>query len=168
MSVKAYYIEADEKLIESLMKSSEEDKIDQLEMIQDLHKFRFYAMGFWWDALHYLLTGESAGNPIEYSMLSEAVVGKKLFSDDEEAAFIAYTEPEDLAKISAALDWLTTKEVMKAFSLEELREHDIYPGDWKEEKEEEYKEELTLAFKKLRRFYQLMTEEGKGVVISIY
>jgi hypothetical protein len=168
MSVKACYIEADENLIEDLKNSSEEEKNARLEAIRRVHSCRFYDMECWWDALHYLLTGESASDPIEYSMLSEAVVGKKLFSDDDKAAFIAYTEPEDLAKISAALDWPTTKEVMKAFSLEELREHDIYPGNWEEEKTEEYKKELTTVFKKLRRFYQLMTEEGKGVVISIY
>lgn len=168
MDMKAYYIEANEKLIESLKKSSEEDRMDQIELIQDLHKYKYYAMGKWWDALHYLLTGVSACEPVEYSMLSEAVVGKKLFSEDENAQFIAYTEKSDLAKISAAMDWLSVKEVMAAFSLKDLKEHDIYPGNWEEEKEEEYKKELANAFKTLRRFYQIMVEQEKGVVISIY
>ena len=168
MNMKAYYIEANEKLIESLQKSSEEDRMDQIELIQDLHKYKYYAMGTWWDALHYLLTGVSACEPIEYSMLSEAVGGKKPFSEDEEANFISYTSAADLARISASLDWFSVKEVMGAFSLKDLIEHDIYPGDWKEEKESEYKKELANAFKTLRRFYQIMVEQGEGVVVCIY
>ena len=66
------------------------------------------------------------------------------------------------------MDWLSVKEVMTAFSLKDLVEHDIYPGDWKEEKEEEYKKELANAFKTLRRFYQIMVEQEKGVVVCIY
>lgn len=168
MNMKAYYIEASEKLIESLQNSTEEDRMDQIELIQDLHKYKYYAMGKWWDALHYLLTGVTACEPIEYSMLSEAVVGKKLFSEDENAHFIAYTSAGDLAKISASMDWLSVKEVMAAFSLKELIEHEIYPGEWKEDKEDEYKKELANAFKTLRRFYQIMAEQGKGVVVCIY
>lgn len=168
MNMKAYYIEASEKLIESLQNSTEEDRLEQIELIQDLHKYKYYAMGKWWDALHFLLTGVSACEPIEYSMLSEAVVGKKLFSDDEDAQFIAYTSSSDLAKISAAMDWLSVKEVMAAFSLKELIENNIYPGEWKEDKEDEYKKGLANAFKTLRRFYQIMVEQGKGVVVCIY
>lgn len=168
MDMKAYYIEADNNLITSLQRSSEEDRMDQIELIQDLHKYRYYAMGKWWDALHFLLTGVTACEPVEYSMLSEAVVGKKLFCEDENANYIAYTSAEELAKISAAMEWLKVKEVMGAFSLEELIKHDIYPAGWREDKIDEYKKELANAFKTLRRFYQLMVESGKGTVVCIY
>lgn len=168
MDMKAYYIEANENLIQSLKTRSEEDRMDQIEIIQDLHKYRYYAMGKWWDALHFLLTGATACEPIEYSLLSEAVVGKELFDEDENAKYIAYITAKDLAKVSASLDWLSVKEVMAAFSLEELKKNEIYPGDWNEENADEYKAELANAFKTLRKFYQLMVEDGKGVVVCIY
>jgi len=168
MKVRAYYFEADDKLINSLMKSSDEDRVDQLEIIQDLHKVKYYSMGEWWDALHFVLTGVSACEPVEYSALSEAVVGRKLFDEDENATFIAYTDPEDVAKIYAALDWLKVKEVMSSFSLQELVNKGIYPGEWNPEKENDYKQEIANAFKTLRKFYQVMMDSGKGIVVGIY
>lgn len=168
MDVKAYYFEANEKFIEGMQNSSDEDRVDYLEIIQDLHKVKYYAMGKWWDALHYLLTGVSASEPIEYSALSEAIVGKRLFDENENATFIAYTPAEDLKKIYAALDWLKVKEVMESFSLEELKQKDIYPCTWDEDKLKDYKQELAGAFKTLRHFYQIMVEEEKSVVIAIY
>lgn len=168
MKVKAYYFEADDNLVNSLMRSNDEDRVDQLEIIQDLHKVRYYAMGEWWDALHYVLTGVSAAEPIEYSALSEAIVGKKVFDNDENAAFISYTSPQDVEKIYAALDWLKVKEVMASFSLNDLIEKEIYPGGWDAEKESQYKQDIANAFKTLRKFYQVMTEANKGIVVSIY
>ncbi|MDO5156678.1 MAG: DUF1877 family protein [Eubacteriales bacterium] len=168
MKVRAYYFEADEKLVESLKKSSDMDRIDQLEMIQDLHKVKYYSMGEWWDALHFVLTGVSASMPIEYSALSEAVVGKRLFDEDENAAFIAYTLPEEVEKIFAALDWLKVKEVMSTFSLADLQQQHIYPEQWEVDKEDTYKQEIATAFKTLRKFYEVMVQNKKGVVIGIY
>ena len=91
-----------------------------------------------------------------------------MFDEDENAKYIAYITAKDLAKVSASLDWLSVKEVMAAFSLEELKKNEIYPEDWNEENADEYKAELANAFKTLRKFYQLMVEDGKGVVVCIY
>lgn len=168
MKVKAYYFEADDNLVNSLKRGTDEDRVDQLEIIQDLHKVRYYAMGEWWDALHYVLTGVSASEPIEYSALSEAIVGKKLFDDDINATFISYTRPADVEKIYAALDWLKVKEVMSSFSLKELKDKGIYPGNWESENESQYKQDIANAFKTLRKFYQVMMESGKGIVVAIY
>lgn len=45
-----------------------------------------------WDALHFLLTGKSAGEPIEDNLISEAIVGQFNISGEEIEEFISGTK----------------------------------------------------------------------------
>ena len=98
MGLLANYMMVDEATLDSMMKLNNEELMEKLEELEDNE---YYDMDKLWDGLHFLLTGISAGTPIEENPLSEAIVGVHNFNEEEdEADFIACIEADELPQSS--------------------------------------------------------------------
>ena len=166
MGMMACYLEAEHELIDRLMQLSDEDLFEECESLLEDNKS--YDMDKLWDGLHFILTGTSASTPIEDNLLSEAIVGTSMFSDDEESDFIAYIYPDRLKGILAKLDKFDISNALNGFSPRVLARNHIYPDIWHEEYKEELKNSLIEAFNELREFYHDICNSHKGVIVSIY
>mgnify|MGYP003278675490 FL=1 len=135
----------------------EEDNND-LEILLDLDKM--------WDALHFVLTGASASEPIKDNRLSEAVLGISPIEEVDE--FIAYTEKSRIKDIVLALDNFDIEKAMESFSMEKCKKANIYPNIWDyEEESEEIEEELMDYFQNMKDFYKKILEAKGNVLVTI-
>ncbi len=167
MGMIACYMEAERDLIENLRNKSDEDLFDEIEALAE-ENMKMYDMDKLWDGLHFILTGVSATMPVENNLLSEAIVGTAMFSDDEEADFIAYIYPERVSEILSALNEFDINKALNDFSPRKLAQNGIYPTIWVESEKDELKGELTEAFNGLKEFFRNMCIERNGVIVSIY
>ena len=78
------------------------------------------------DALHFLLTGESAMYRLEDNLLSNMVVGKTALDNKE--ILIGYTEPTRVKEIAKELDQVNFDDILKKFNMQECKEEELYPN----------------------------------------
>ncbi len=136
-----------------------EDWNDEAEILLDIDKM--------WDALHFVLTGVSCGEPIENNALSEAVVG--VFPIDGIEEYISYIEKSRIKDIVFALDNFDIEKALETFSMEECKEAELYPNIWGyEEETDEIKEEIMDYFQDMKDFYKQVLEEDGNVLVTIY
>ncbi len=169
MGMVACYLEAKVDIINKLEKLKEADELlEQLEELQEEKKANLLDVDKMWDALHFLLTGESGKSAIENNLLSYAIIGEVTLNEDD---YISYITPEKVEEIKKELTSLDFDEIILNFSPEEMIENDIYPKIWEdldEEEAEEIKEELLDNLNALKRFYNAVAKNKNGIVISIY
>lgn len=165
MGMIACYSEVDAKSIDAWKTQSSEEIMEALEASEDVE---LYNMDKLWDGLHFLLTGESAGAPIKDNLLSEAVIGTDLFSQDEDSDFLSYIYPKRVHEIADALDTMDIEAVLDAFSPSVFAANQIYPSIWEESEKENLREELAEAFQGLKQFFHTTATKDKGIVVSIY
>ena len=135
-----------------------EENNNDLEILLDLDKM--------WDALHFVLTGASASEPIKNNCFSEAILG--IYHIEEVEDFIAYTEKSRIKDIVFALEHFDIEEAMENFSMKECKKADLYPNIWDYEEEvDEIKEELMDCFQKLKDFYKKILEVNGNVMVTI-
>lgn len=167
MGMIACYFEADSVLIENLKSKSDEDLFDSVEALEE-QNIKKYDMDKLWDGLHFILTGVSATTPIKNHLLSEAIVGTFMFSDNEMSDYIAYIYPERVNEISSALKEFDINEALSHFSPKKLASNGIYPAIWTENKKDELKNELIEEYNGLKDFFYDVCNEHKGIIVSIY
>ena len=168
MGMIACYMEADGDLIEKFRKKSTEDLFEEIEELEEAGSVKVYDMDKMWDGLHFVLTGVSAVAPIENHLLSEAVVGTAMFSGDESADFISYIYPKRVREISDALNKFDIDHALSDFSPRNLAQNGIYPDIWDEDDKDFLKDELLTTFNELKRFFSDMSNDHKGIIVSIY
>lgn len=135
-----------------------EENNNDLEILLDLDKM--------WDALHFVLTGVSASEPIKDNRLSEAVLG--IFPSEEVEEYVAYTEKSRIKDIVLALDNFDIEKAMESFSMEECKKANIYPDIWDyEEESEEIEEELMDYFQNMKDFCRKILEAKGNALITI-
>lgn len=146
--------------LDDLFDAFEEEDEDDSVPVTDVDKM--------WDALHFILTGASAVNPIEDDLLSIAIVGDQELVDDDEL-FNGYIAADMLPKVVAAMEAVdfSAKLAETPFSL--LEKNDIYPSIWEEDNDEleEIAEELTEHFESLLDFYRECAANKLNVVVTI-
>ena len=119
-----------------------------------------------WDALHFLLTGKSASEPIEDNLISEAIVGQ--FNISGEEIFISGTKTDRVKEIAKALQELNFETYIDKFDMRAFRQNGIYPDIWGYEDEADLiKDDLRNSFENLKKFYEKMAEQERAVLVSI-
>lgn len=167
MGMTVCYTQANFSLLNTLREISDpEEMLEQLETLEEEAESCY--LDKMWDGLHCFLTGVSAGTPAETDPLSEAVIGKEHFFEDEEADYMAYLMPEDVKKAASALVAVDLEQRKAAFSPQDFQEKQIYPDIWLKEDRDSLLEELVENFNALKEFYRVTAENGKGIIISIY
>lgn len=163
----ACYQMVDEEMINELLEKSEEDVFEEIEELQEMDE-AVLDIDKLWDGLHFLLTKATASEPMEGNPLSEAVVGVKRFSDDEDTDFIAYILPERVPTIMNELKHFDIDSAIEKFQPKEFAQNGIYPNIWMHEDKEELQEELSECFLALMKFYEKVAKLRKAVIVSIY
>lgn len=162
-----YQIINDEQL-QQLKNCSDQQRFDQLESITEYTAEQdLVDLGKLWDVLHFCLTKTSATTPIADDLLSEFVIGTQVFSEDEDADFIAYIEWSMLAEIVDKIQKINFSNYLEKMQMKTLREKNLYPtGIWNDKKKNLDKE-LQNSFEELKKLYQNALDNGQHIVISI-
>ncbi|WP_049248205.1 DUF1877 family protein [Neisseria elongata] len=169
MGMYAEYRAYDDERLAQLKKMNLDDLYDAFEEENEDDSVPVVDVDKMWDALHFILTGVSASEPIEDDLLSIAIVGDKELIKDSEI-FTAYIPADVLPKVVAAMEAVDfpAKIAEKPFSL--LHKNDIYPSIWEEDDDdelEEIAEELSEHFENLLEFYRECAANQYNVAISI-
>ena len=143
--------------------------LDDVEEAQDNENLEICDIDKMWDALHFLLTGKSAGEPIKDNLISEAIVGQFNISGEEIEEFISGTKTDRVKEIAKALQELDFEIYIDKFDMSAFRQNDIYPDIWEYEDEaDEIKDDLRNSFESLKKFYEKMAAQESAVLVSIY
>lgn len=162
MSLNASYHQITDTELEKMMcfDDGEESQKDERSENCDIEKM--------WDALHFLLTGKSAGEPIKDNLISEAIVGQFHVFDEDIIEGISGIWSEKVKEIAEALQKIDFEKYIEKFNMSDFDKNDIYPNIWKcEEEVEEIKDNLRVSFKLLKEFYIKMAEKDCAVLVSI-
>ena len=127
--------------------------LDDVESLQEKEDAEICDIDKMWDALHFLLTGKSAAEPLENNLISEAIVGQFPASGED----------------TGALQTIDFEGYIEQFNMNKFAENEIYPDIWEyEEEADEIKDDLRLSFESLKKFYEKMSKQGSAVLVSIY
>lgn len=168
MGMIGQYMMINNQTFRSLVDLENDDLIEMIEELSEDQENEIYDIDKLWDGLHFLLTGISACQPIEGNKLSEAIVGVKVFNDDEDADFISYTMTEDIQEIVTALNNVDVEKLRLNFDLSKFRKAKIYPDIWKDKEKESLLDELIQEYEKTLNFYTKALGEKAHVIVSIY
>ena len=142
--------------------------LDDVEELQESEDIEICDIDKMWDALHFLLTGKSASEPIEDDLISEAIVGQFNISGEEIEEFISGTKTDRVKEIAKALQELNFETYIDKFDMSAFSQNDIYPNIWGYEDEaDEIKDDLRNSFENLKKFYEKMAEQERAVLVSI-
>ena len=140
--------------------------LDDVEEAQENENLEICDIDKMWDALHFLLTGKSASEPIEDNLISEAIVGQ--FNISGEEIFISGTKTDRVKEIAKALQELNFETYIDKFDMRAFRQNGIYPDIWRYEDEADLiKDDLRNSFENLKKFYEKMAEQERAVLVSI-
>lgn len=167
MAMAACYQMVDTEMVYSLQDMTADEVFEVIEELQEMDEM-VLDIDKLWDGLHFLLTKVTASEPLEGNPLSEAIVGVKYFSDEEDAYFIAYILPESVSTIMNELERFDIDGAIEGFQPKEFAQAGIYPNIWMNEDNEALKKELKDCFFALVHFYEKAVEMKKAVIVSIY
>lgn len=157
----------DDKTLNDLLRLGGEDLSEAIFDLEEEGELDATEIDKSWDGLHFILTGQSATEPIEGNRLSEAVVGVQLFSGDGDSDFISYTERSVLGEIVAALEAVDVEKLKQNFNPSALAKADLYPDIWEQEEKGELFDYLEDGYKSLLVFYKEALASNMNVVVSI-
>ena len=167
MGMIANYQQTTDKKLNEL--KSHEEMFEDIEELQENENLDLCDIDKMWDALHFLLTGKSASEPIENDLISEAIVGQFNISGEEIEEYISGTRADRVKEIAVALQKVDFEKYIEKFNMIEFSKNDIYPNIWEYEDEaDEIKDDLRASFKRLKEFYIRMAEKEYAVLVSIY
>ena len=142
--------------------------LDDVEEAQENENLETCDIDKMWDALHFLLTGKSASEPIEDNLISEAIVGQFNISGEEIQEFISGTKTDRVKEIAKALQELDFETYIDKFDMSAFSQNDIYPDIWGYEDEADLiKDDLRNSFENLKKFYEKMAKQERAVLVSI-
>lgn len=124
-------------------------------------------IGRYWDVLHLVLTGESASDPVEDNLLSEAVVGVENLDEDEDADFVAITHTLELPEIVTALREVNVARAVAGVLVTDRVRTETYPEGVFDDGVVALVPALTEAVRTLIEFYERAAAAGRHVLVSI-
>ncbi len=143
--------------------------LDDVEELQEKEDVEICDIDKMWDALHFLLTGKSAGEPIENDLISEAILGQFDVVGEDVEEFISGTKSDRVKEIAKALQEIDFQTYIDKFDMSAFSKNNIYPDIWEYEDEaDEIKDDLRTSFESLKKFYEKMAEQESAVLVSIY
>lgn len=163
----AQYLMVDNALLKELENASEADRTELLETISTRPDAQLVDLGKLWDIMHFVLTKQSATQPVPDAPISEFVVGVETFSDNEAADFIAFIPWSHIVEIVDALEQINFKKRLEKVSMKSLREQNIFPPNIWQDKKENLDKELIASYEELLAFYNDAIDTGNNIVVSI-
>ena len=147
MGMYAMYQEVKKEDFKKLLES--DDFFETIEELEEKDGTELCDIDKMWDALHFLLTGKSASEPIEDDLISEAIVGQFNISEED---FISGTKADRVKEIARALQEIDFETYLDKFDMSAFSQNDIYPNIWGYEDEaDEIKDDLRNSFENLKK-----------------
>lgn len=143
--------------------------LEDVEELQENEDVEICDIDKMWDALHFLLTGKAASEPIEDDLISEAILGQFSISEEDMEDFITGISSERVQEIANALQEIDFDVYLDKFDMQTFAKNEIYPDIWEYEDEESMiRDDLKSSFEVLKEFYEQMAEQESAVLVSIY
>ena len=118
-----------------------------------------------WDALHFVLTGDTLSDAADHDPLSEAVCGSDFLARQIHAGGIPAKRVKEIAQALHEVDFAAR---LAALQMSDFAAADIYPAIWdRPEEEDDIRAELPAYFADLQAFYDNAAEQGDAVLVMI-
>lgn len=117
-----------------------------------------------WHAIHYVLTGEAWAGEFPNGFLVSC--GQQIGDEDVGYGPARAFRPDEVKRISEYLIDIDDGLFLERFSIEKLKNADIYPSFGDQTKEEEVPYFLQY-FQELKQFIQKCSEANKGILVFI-
>ncbi|MEO5835017.1 MAG: YfbM family protein [Nakamurella sp.] len=166
MPVTARYLMITQAELTSLLDAGT-DLLDDVRTLERDPAHEVLDLGSLWDALHFVITGVSASEPLDNHPISDAIVGVQLFFEDDDADFVAFTPRPDLAGIITALQAVDLPAIGRAFAPTATQRASVYPDGIFDGDREDLVSKLFLALESLIDFYERAAAAKKHVIVSI-
>ncbi|WP_217562965.1 YfbM family protein [Paenibacillus sp. GbtcB18] len=165
MGIMACFLSLNDALADEVAQLDNAHIVDKVEELMGKQRCPVYEMDKLWDGLHYLLTRNSASQPIEDHPLSEAIVGVHVLDTEE---FVSAIGSDELPRILKALHSVDRTLLKQHFNPADFRSKQIYPDIWADDEAEERFTELITELNQLTHFYEQSLAQGHDILISIY
>lgn len=168
MNLLAQYTMVDRQTLTGLMELDDNALIEAVMEINSADVNQVLSIDKLWDGLHFLLTGAPAQKSAERPLLSRAVIGARMFIEDDDAFFISYTATGELPEILQAMQEVNLTAIVKKFKPALFRQNGIYPDIWRDEHEVALFCELSEAFQNLLEFTARTHANDCNIIFSVY
>lgn len=166
MPVTARYLMISQRELAALLDAGV-DLLADVRALERDGKHEVLDIGSLWDALHFVITGVSASEPLDDDPISDAIVGVQLFFDDDDADFVAFTPVPDLPDLIAALTAVDLPARGRAFAPTPAQRVNAYPDGVFDGDREDLVSRLFVALESLLDFYERASAAGKHVIVSV-
>lgn len=163
----AEYLIVDNDTLAQLQQLDDDQLADAVIALIESDKHPHVDLGKLWDVLHFVLTKQSATNPVPENPLSEFVLGVDAFSESEDADFIGYTDWAMIAEVVDALEQVNIHKRLDKLTMKALREAKLFPDKIWQDKRENLVKEVANSYTELKALYEQALDTGNNVVISI-
>jgi Domain of unknown function (DUF1877) len=146
---------------------SRQDSILKSENFEDIYE-DYYFIGDLWQAIDFLLTGESL--PISNNPLHKLIYADKKINDYEPMQTMGpfrYFDLNDISEMVALLERITPDNFIRNYSSASMEDHEIHPHDWHESDENEMKSIVKDCYSGLREFFGVAAEGKHFIVMFI-
>lgn len=166
MPVTARYLMISQAELTSLLDAGT-DLLDDVRTLERDPAHEVLDLGSLWDALHFVITGVSASEPLDNHPISDAIVGVQLFFEEDDADFIAFSPRPDLPAIITALKAVDLPGTGRAFTPTAAQRADAYPDGIFDGDREDLVSRLFVALESLIDFYERAVVAKKHVIVSV-
>ena len=165
MGMYAGYYQISDTELEHLRQLEERALVKQAETLTEDETAEACDLDKMWDALHFVLTGDTLSAAADHDPLSEAVGGSDFLARQLHVGGIPAKRVKEIAQALHEVDFAAR---LAALQMSDFAAADIYPAIWnRPEEEDDIRAELPAYFADLQAFYDNAAEQGNAVLVMI-
>ena len=165
MGMYAGYYQISDTELEHLRQLEEQGLMERAEELSEDENVEICDLDKMWDALHFVLTGDTLSDAADHDPLSEAVCGSDFLAQQLHAGGIPAIRVKEIAQALHEVDFAAR---LAALQMSDFAAADIYPAIWgRPEEEDDIRAELPAYFADLQAFYDNAAEQGNAVLVMI-
>ena len=165
MGMYAGYYQISGTELEHLRQLEERALVKQAEALTEDETAEACDLDKMWDALHFVLTGDTLSDAADHDPLSEAVCGSDFLAQQMHVGGIPAKRVKEIAQALHEVDFAAR---LAALQMSDFAAADIYPAIWdRPEEEDDIRAELPAYFADLQAFYDNAAEQGDAVLVMI-
>lgn len=165
MGMYAGYYQISGTELEHLRQLDEQGLMERAEALTEDENVETCDLDKMWDALHFVLTGDTLSDAADHDPLSEAVCGSDFLARQIHAGGIPAKRVKEIAQALHEVDFAAR---LAALQMSDFAAADIYPAIWdRPEEEDDIRAELPAYFADLQAFYDNAAEQGNAVLVMI-
>lgn len=166
MGMYAGYYQISDAELEHLGQLDEQGLVEWEEELPEDENVEICVLDKMWDALHFVLTGDTLSDAADHDPLSEAVCGSIFLARRQiHVGGIPSNRVKEIAQALREVDFAAR---LAALQMADFAQAEIYPDIWdRPDEEDDIREELQEYFADLQAFYAHAAEQGNAVLVMI-